>query len=879
MAILTNTHINELVNAYNKNIEYVFFNESNQGIKAYDLGYICVKEGETTNAIESTMIPFDPLNKYMKKQADYNLGMFYSDLKFQEEEHINKNPLNITDGLSCIIVPGYFYDDYNYFINNSHIQAYSNITDFSSLSAATNNYSGNSKFSVEWFGYFKPENSGTYTFATISDDSSLLWIGEEALVSYNMDNLNVDNRGLHGNQKRENIFDCEANKLYPIRIQYGQDSVGQSFQLLIYRLNKDKPNENIKYNLLKTAKIGDSPYEPIQMFYSIKQPNGAYLDLGYIHHTKYEINNNYVNNQALRSANANPKLVYTDIVISQKTDSITFNAQGNLMAGSQNLTNLDNDSCSGLVTPKVTGVWANGTNYTNSSKIEFIQHENKIRVKLPQIPNSQKWWYRSPPVIQYDLGEITNQYYTAKKYPSSYQIIEFSVQKIINKCLFTFELSNNGELSVLNSKKQVWSSFKNTNMSRIFTKAIQTTMNNAVVNNAWLKDNQNKIKNLEINDTLSKNGLISQDGRFKLVVNKENNLVLRYCTKPGPSSETKNIHYLYGVPHDPFRGKTFIANNDKKTLRYIPITENAIIGFSNTYTTKKKNENSPSTFGKNYNSPSNIESLSACESECNKNNVCSHYWFNSKTKECNINTDGSHSYIYPDNNSNQITLGIRDQKVNSECVYSKPPYINSESIVGLTDYSLFADYKILPKVDTDINIREYEGPCSDPNIMDLTKSLESKPKDKFTNLSHNTIEGMAGYISDAGMGGESAEKNKKFLGELGTNINYLEKQSNQINKNNIDISNNYASLNKIGLVGSGTFAANYANVINNNNSYDVVDSNGNLLYDKTNPLYTNSQDVLLKDNNDILVQQNLMYMIGAITAATCLVGALVIGQK
>lgn len=875
MAIPSNISINDLVNAYNKNKEYVYFNESNEGKKVHDLGYICLKEGETTNAIESTMIPFDPLNKYMKKQADYNLGMFYSDLKFQEEEHINKNPLSINDGLSCIIVPGYFDDDYNYFINNSHIQGViplSNITDFSSLSAATNKYTGTSNFSVEWFGYFKPKKSGTYVFATISDDSSLLWIGEEALISYNMNNLNVNNRGKHGNQIRGNKVDCEAGKLYPIRIQYGQASGGQSFQLLIYKLNKDA-YEEINHNHLKTAKIGDSPYEPIQIFYSIKNNNGGDADLGAIFHTKYDINNNYVNNQALRLAKANPKLVYTDIVIAEKADSVTFNAQGYLMAGSQNLTGLNNESCSGLATPSVTMVSINSNDYTKSSQIQYVQRKDTkgkditwIVVRLPRI-NVSPWYKKIHVVIYYTLS---GNDYTYSKQVINGQNISFSVQNLINECKFIFELSNKGELAVLNTKKnRIWSSFQ-----RMIARDKQKIMNNAVVNNAWLKDNQRQVTNLAMNETLSANGLISQDGRFKLVVNKENNLVLRYCTEPGPSTATGNIHRLYGVPHNPFRGKTFLANKDKKTLRYIPIAQNGIIGFTNTY--KTKDANSPSTFGKNYKSSSNIKSQSDCKSICNKNEICSHFWFDSNKNECNINTDGSHPYIYPqqDKNLKQITLGIRDRKVNSECDYSKPPYINNESIIGLNDHLRFAEYKVLPKVNADKNARKYEGPCSDPAIMMKTKSLESKLPEKFTNLSHNTIENMVGYNSNAGMGaGNNSEKNKHFLRQLDSNVDYLVGQNAQITQNNRDISNNYAGLNEI----AGTFGSLYTTV--NNTDYDVVDSDGNLLYDKTNPLYTTTQDVLLQDNKDILVQQNLMYMVGAIAAATCLVGALVIGQE
>ena len=48
-------------------------------------------------------------------------------------------------------------------------------------------------FSGEWSGKIKIDKAGEYTFATISDDGSRLFINGKQVV---------DNWGLHGNRKR-----------------------------------------------------------------------------------------------------------------------------------------------------------------------------------------------------------------------------------------------------------------------------------------------------------------------------------------------------------------------------------------------------------------------------------------------------------------------------------------------------------------------------------------------------------------------------------------------------------------------------------------------------------------------------------------------------
>ena len=87
-----------------------------------------------------------------------------------------------------------------------------------------------------------------------------------------------------------------------------------------------------------------------------------------------------------------------------------------------------------------------------------------------------------------------------------------------------------------------------------------------------------------------------------------------------------------------------------------------------------------------------------------------------------------------------------------------------------------------------------------------------------------------------------------------------------------DISNNYADLSN----NIRAYKTSWAQT----DKYDTIDDSGNLLYmhDNNNPS-PNVTDVLLQDNNDILVQQNMLYIIGMITAATLIVASIVISRK
>jgi len=137
-----------------------------------------------------------------------------------------------TNGLNFIVCDGYYSDNVNYF--NITTSEYSGIvTNISSINAGTNGYipadGSRDNYSVQWVGYFKPNETGFWRFYTSSDDSSLLWIGNNALSGNNtIGNALVDNSGLHAQTERNGQAYLIANTYYPIRIQYGEDSTNDN---------------------------------------------------------------------------------------------------------------------------------------------------------------------------------------------------------------------------------------------------------------------------------------------------------------------------------------------------------------------------------------------------------------------------------------------------------------------------------------------------------------------------------------------------------------------------------------------------------------------------------------------------------------------------
>lgn len=86
--------------------------------------------------------------------------------------------------------------------------------------------SKNEYFALKFDGYLHVENAGEYTFFTISDEGSKLYIG-----GYSEDNLVVNNDGLHGAQERSGTIMLEAGN-YPITVTFMEASGGERLEVL-----------------------------------------------------------------------------------------------------------------------------------------------------------------------------------------------------------------------------------------------------------------------------------------------------------------------------------------------------------------------------------------------------------------------------------------------------------------------------------------------------------------------------------------------------------------------------------------------------------------------------------------------------------------------
>ena len=144
-------------------------------------------------------------------------------------------------GKSRILKSGFTYRVYRgtYFADNPAI--FSTLTEnnigttmnMTSINTATGgivpNDSSFETYSVEWFGYFYATVTGSYTFYTVSDDASYVWLGSSALSGYTTANSLVNNGGLHGATEQSGTISLTAGTFYPIRCQFGENASGDSF--------------------------------------------------------------------------------------------------------------------------------------------------------------------------------------------------------------------------------------------------------------------------------------------------------------------------------------------------------------------------------------------------------------------------------------------------------------------------------------------------------------------------------------------------------------------------------------------------------------------------------------------------------------------------
>jgi len=117
---------------------------------------------------------------------------------------------------------GYYNDDLSFY-STATIEDDIITTSLDSFTGGGGDY-----FSWMWLGYFYVPVTGEYTFYTNSDDSSLLWIGDSALLSPpSIDDVVVDNRGPHASIEESGTIMLDAGTYVPIRITWGELTGGE----------------------------------------------------------------------------------------------------------------------------------------------------------------------------------------------------------------------------------------------------------------------------------------------------------------------------------------------------------------------------------------------------------------------------------------------------------------------------------------------------------------------------------------------------------------------------------------------------------------------------------------------------------------------------
>ena len=139
-------------------------------------------------------------------------------------------------GLTGIKYEGYFNDNLNFF-NSASVQFDSRfVNPFTAINTTTPGANFDETYSVRFFGFFRPTETGTYNFGMSSDDASYLWLGnaDESVASLEArrgftggSGLVVNNGGLHPVVTRTgSTGPLQAGEDYPILVYFGENFGG-----------------------------------------------------------------------------------------------------------------------------------------------------------------------------------------------------------------------------------------------------------------------------------------------------------------------------------------------------------------------------------------------------------------------------------------------------------------------------------------------------------------------------------------------------------------------------------------------------------------------------------------------------------------------------
>jgi len=264
-----NNRNNLLKNIYRLTTDYGFTYFAPNTINVYDLNK-CYSQDSSNNIYMKDISNYQKNSQpvyHTNNTCKLNATILHSKQKLDEKNKINNIIKNngAKQGLSFKIIDKYYNGNSKFFLNSNI--GYTDIAvKFDNLQNATKNKINtiSTAYSIEWYGYFKPNMTGNWKFTLSTDNISLLWIGDIAINDYENLNAAINTKGSNTITLKLN-----ANKHYPIRIQYGNSALTQSNK---FALSIVSPKNDDGISMLCSMYNSDgSLFEKQLMYYSLNE--------------------------------------------------------------------------------------------------------------------------------------------------------------------------------------------------------------------------------------------------------------------------------------------------------------------------------------------------------------------------------------------------------------------------------------------------------------------------------------------------------------------------------------------------------------------------------------------------------------------------------
>jgi hypothetical protein len=732
--------MSKLSKQYGKNYELAHFfpGSSSSVINSAGSRIISPEDGSTSVAINTQ--PFNS-NLHTYQTCSASAAIQLSEIKSQE----NQKKINKTSGLAFTIVNGnmgkdvsYIYKKHNYKLdaypnfdwmkylttygdlrNAGYISraesvdhyvsygkkegrlyaeisptkfAYPGTTKaFDSISNATSGlidskYKNTNGFSVEWYGYFIPSKSGSWSFNFSTNGREHLWIGNHAVFDYTIINANI------ANSKKPLSISLSKGVKYPIRIQFGVSGGSvPSFQMNI--TPPDSKDTKYYSDLYILTNEDNTLFQPTQVYFSLTENSATNTKIGLFN---CGITTSQENSAALIDYKNEPT---TDGYVKDVTYATVWQAL-------DPTTESNKINTSNLFSFVKTGMTFGSKNiYTTS---------NKYSTKCTY------WQY---------LELATKEKSGATGNTVDY---ELSVTEIYYKCT---------------DKKPVWVQEKTKTLVKGTVKdsvrcrkwqldKLNTTLNTTRWIASW--DTVQTIDNTRC--------LITDDCRFKLGKSTEGNLVLQYAIAAGKdtaidsATNTQFVYskdlsrYLYSVDVPPLYNNLWYVDKNSNTIQNVPSNGTILTGTGYT----SIGDFAPiNTRGSTKSSSNNT-----CDTQC-KTTGCQYYyeWKDSKgTTYCKISTDkttslvGSTAFnaIQPNSTIKSSKLYAKTSKFNLD-----KKYMNSDISQSIVKPSSYSSYTALDTNYTPLSTSTPVGILSYKPYADLKKE-----KDILVNGESENFQGL-----------------------------------------------------------------------------------------------------------------------------------------